>query len=670
MKVKISVLNTNGVILEGENPLPMFRDRRHSGSLNYDETLTEKDAKLFAYETGFRVLPYRMQDRYTRDRKPIQLKTITLENDKLKATFLCDYGAKLHSLIRKSDNKELLFSNPVIQPGNLAIRNAWTSGGIEWNIGQRGHTFTTCEPIFMAKMNDNKGNEFLRVYEYERCKGLFWHLDFHLPKGSELLYAYVRIVNMKNETVPMYWWTNIAVRETEKTRLFSNTSRVMYPHEGKFRIGHLPYINSVKDADVSYSRAFPFASEYFFQVDEDEKMPWEAVAYEDGSLFIEASTDRLHFRKMFCWGNKQGGQHWQDYLSEPGKGNYVEVQAGITPTQTHGIEMPGNTTWDFIQSFGETSIDVKHVMDMDWNKARNKVEKCLKKSITSGMLYKMLDKCRKYTIITPENLLQVGSGWGALEQERLQKKNMHIPKGLFFPQSSLSHEQTIWLNLLENGSLAEKITEEIPASWMVQDEWTAMLEKSLEHPENRNWYALMHFGNMLYERGEEDKAVSIWNESLEKKPSAWVYRNLSYMQNQKNDLENALKYMEKAYSLQDDFCDPAFYEEYFNLLTKRKEYLKIWDVYEKMPTSFRALHRIQIIIGRVALELGKLDIAARLFDREYAVIREGELTIVDLWYQYSAKKLAQERGIPYSEQLLAEAKEKCPPPHVIDYRMY
>ncbi|HAZ18624.1 MAG TPA: DUF5107 domain-containing protein, partial [Clostridiales bacterium] len=77
----------------------------------------------------------------------------------------------------------------------------------------------------MAKMNDNKGNEFLRVYEYERCKGLFWHLDFHLPKGSELLYAYVRIVNMKNETVPMYWWTNIAVRETEKTRLFSNTSR-------------------------------------------------------------------------------------------------------------------------------------------------------------------------------------------------------------------------------------------------------------------------------------------------------------------------------------------------------------------------------------------------------------------------------------------------------------
>ena len=89
-----------------------------------------------------------------------------------------------------------------------------------------------------------------------------------------------------------------------------------------------------------------------------------------------------------------------------------------------------------------------------------------------------------------------------------------------------------------------------------------------------------------------------------------------------------------------------------------------------MPTSFRALHRIQIIIGRVALELGKLDIAARLFDREYAVIREGELTIVDLWYQYSAKKLAQERGIPYSEQLLAEAKEKCPPPNEIDYRMY
>ncbi|MDF2684958.1 MAG: hypothetical protein K0S55_139 [Clostridia bacterium] len=669
MKVTISSLNTRGVFLEGENPLPLFRARKHDGGGQVDENFTEKEAKLFGYETGFRVLPYRMQDRYTRDKKPIQLKTIILENDKLKATFLCDYGSKLHSLIRKSDNKELLFSNSVIQPGNLAIRNAWTSGGIEWNIGQLGHTFTTCEPLFMTKMIDDKGNEFIRAYEYERCKGLFWHIDFHLPKGSELLYAYVRIVNIKKEPSSMYWWTNIAVPETQKTRVFSNSSRVMFPHAGKFRMGNLPYLASVENEDVSYPRAFPFANEFFFQIDENEKMPWEAVAYEDGSLFIEASTDRLHYRKMFCWGNKQGGQHWQDYLSEPGKGNYVEVQGGMAPTQVHGLSMPAETTWDFIQAFGETTVDIDSAYNKDWEKARKKVEKRLRRSINSGKLYKMQDKCRKLALRTPVNILNTGSGWGALEQTRLQKHALSIPKGFYFPQASISSEQLPWLDLLNNGALYEKQPTDIPESWMVQDEWKAILEESLQTAANQNWYAYMHLGNMFYEKGEDDRAFELWNKSIEIQPSAWVYRNLAYAENQKGNKEEALFYMEKAYSIYKSFSDAAFYEEYFNMLMAKREYQKIWDIYQSMPASFQALHRIQILAGKVALELDNLEFAYRLFDREYAVIREGELTIVDLWYYYSAKKLAKERGIEYTKELLEEAKEKCPPPHTVDYRM-
>ncbi|MEI6297439.1 MAG: hypothetical protein WCO84_07430, partial [bacterium] len=39
------------------------------------------------------------------------------------------------SVFAKPENRDLLLSNPVYQPGNLALRNAWTSGGIEWNIG-------------------------------------------------------------------------------------------------------------------------------------------------------------------------------------------------------------------------------------------------------------------------------------------------------------------------------------------------------------------------------------------------------------------------------------------------------------------------------------------------------------------------------------------------------
>lgn len=260
MKVELSVLNLPGASIEPENPLPLFRDRHPDGYSGKDDTLTEEEQTLLNYEANFRILPYCMQDRYTREKKPMQLKTVILENDKLKATFLCGYGAKLHSLVKKETGKEILFSNTVIQPGNLAIRNAWTSGGIEWNISQLGHSFTTCENIFMAKMTDKKLGEFVRVFEFERQKGLFWYIDFYLPEGSELLFAYVRIVNPNDTESPMYWWTNTAVPESDKTRLFSNVSRCLVLKNGAWTATDLPHHPAVPGVDISYSKGFPFSN--------------------------------------------------------------------------------------------------------------------------------------------------------------------------------------------------------------------------------------------------------------------------------------------------------------------------------------------------------------------------------------------------------------------------
>ena len=80
-----------------------------------------------------------------------------LENEYLKATFLPEVGGRLISLFYKPLERELLHRNPVFQPANLAIRNAWFSGGIEWNIGQFGHTFTTCSPLFAGVIRGRAG---------------------------------------------------------------------------------------------------------------------------------------------------------------------------------------------------------------------------------------------------------------------------------------------------------------------------------------------------------------------------------------------------------------------------------------------------------------------------------------------------------------------------------
>ena len=43
------------------------------------------------------------------------------------------------------------YTNDVIRFRNLAIRNAWFSGGVEWNCGIIGHSPFTCSAMYCAK---------------------------------------------------------------------------------------------------------------------------------------------------------------------------------------------------------------------------------------------------------------------------------------------------------------------------------------------------------------------------------------------------------------------------------------------------------------------------------------------------------------------------------------
>ena len=369
-----------GARLGEENPLPFFRDPAiHADVKAFDSLPAEKRAYM-GWETAFRVLPYRMQDQYTRRRERLTFHAIVLENEYLKATFLPEVGGRLVSLFYKPENRELLHVNPVFQPANLAIRNAWFSGGIEWNIGQFGHTFTTCAPVFAAEIRGAQGEPGLRLYEFERCKRLFWQIDFTLPPGLPFLVAYTRVINPNPEPTSMYWWTNTAVDERPGVRVLAPAAQALY---GAFEAGgtafgqtDLPGLPSLNGADGTYSLNSTFANEFFFQCDA-ASMPWEAALDEHGRGFIEASTPRLNYRKLFCWGTHAGGRHWQEFLAQPGEA-YLEIQAGLAPTQVHGLPMPAQTTWDWTQVFGYIESDPAAAHSSDWDTAWKSVDRSLR----------------------------------------------------------------------------------------------------------------------------------------------------------------------------------------------------------------------------------------------------------------------------------------------------
>lgn len=673
MSVYTSTLNIEGTHLEGENPLPMFRNKNHHREVIISEHFTEEQKLKMGYEAGERYLPYQMQDRYSRDLQKIALKTIVLENENLKAVFLPEYGGRLYSLVDKKSGRDILYKNPVFQPANLAILNAWFSGGVEWNIGQVGHAFSTCLPVQAAKLNDGEGNEFLRVYDYERCKNIFWHIDFHLPQGAKELLIYVRIVNDNKCSVPMYYWTNIAVEETEAARVFSTTSEVIYidtdlkGHD----LGHMPILPSVPETDVSYPIRFPFANEYFFQTPKNCKSPWEAIAYEDGRLFYERSTSLLRYRKMFCWGNHAGGRRWRDFLAKSGEGDYIELQGGMAPTQLNGMDMPAHTTWDFTQVMGVTTVDTNSAYDENWNNAREYIEDQVDYEIDEAEVYEINRRLQSFASMRPEEKLFSGSQWGTLEQiRREQQEHRGIPSGFsFFTEANLEAAQLPWMTLLQKGYFPTHDINDIPASWMVQDEWMELLRNSLSKVENQTWTAYLHYGVMLYEKGLEAEAIEAWESSLHIQPSVWVYRNLAEAAKRNDDLTNALAYMEQAYQVSNGFPDRAFVEEYLNLMINNKEIKRAWDLYETLPRHFAQSDRIQIILGVVALELDNDRFMENLFTTEFAVIREGEVQIVDLWYKYNAKKLAVSQNVELTDELIEQAKILYPPPTNIDFRV-
>ncbi|MDQ8735141.1 DUF5107 domain-containing protein [Paenibacillus sp. LHD-38] len=674
MRVYKSTIRIEGAAIEGVNPLPMFRNNNHHREVNDNGTLTEELRTKIGYETGERYLPYRIQDRYSRTRTTLLLETIILENDHLQAVFLPQYGGRLYSLFDKKSNRDILYTNPVLQPANLAILNAWFSGGIEWNIGQVGHTFTTCSPVHAAILKDDHGNDFLRIYDYERCKNVFWQIDFHLPSGSDKLLIYVKIINDNNKAVPMYWWTNIAVEETAEARVFSSTDEVIYiDYKIKgFGLGKLPYLPTVPGKDVSYPMNFPFSNEYFFQTPASSESPWEAVAYEDGKLFYERSTSRLRYRKMFCWGNHAGGRRWCDFLASPGEGNYIEIQGGFAPTQLHGLDMPAHSEWDFTQVIGLSDIDVELAHQQDWNQAKDYIQDCVDHHMDQEEIIALHQSLQAQAGKAPEQKLFHGSEWGELERLRREKlENRTIPEGfLFFDGNHASDAvNQDWLTLLNEGHLPERSVHEIPSDWMVQAEWLDLLQASLQSARNQTWNVYMHLGVMLYENGKEDEAIEAWETSIRQQPSVWVYRNLAEAMKRRGLTDSALGYWKRAYSLSQSFPDLALAEEYLNLLIEKEQYEEAWRVYHSLPESFSSSDRIQIIVGAAALELDQEDFVKRLFLQEFAVIREGEVLILELWYKYNAKKLAGARNEAITAAILEEAKLKFPPPANIDFRM-
>ena len=221
--------------------------------------------------------------------------------------------------------RELLHRNPVFQPCNLALRNAWFSGGVEWNCGIIGHTPYTCDRMYCEEVRLSDGTPVVRMYQYERVRGLIYRVEAFLPDGAQQLYVRVRIDNARKQPTAVYWWSNIAVDEREDVRVIVPASKAFrFGYGGKLKKIPVPQMDGM---DISYTMQLPQAMDFFFDLDADKsggrcQRRWISAVGGDGQGFVQTSTDLLKGRKLLYgeWARADatGRRFWRRGLSVPG----------------------------------------------------------------------------------------------------------------------------------------------------------------------------------------------------------------------------------------------------------------------------------------------------------------------------------------------------------------
>ena len=607
------------------NPMPDLKNVSyiHAGFETTDR-VTAEDKTYFGKGAIQTLLPYLSQDGYDRQRKDTFFQAAVLENEWMKAVFLPQLGGRLWSLYHKKLGRELLYVNDIVQPCNLALRNAWVAGGVEWNVSIKGHTPFTCETVFAAESRNGSGEPVLSMYEFERIRGVVFGINACLQEDR--LYIRTTIENRAGKPTYTYWWSNIAVPEkglrvlTDADEMFS----CVY-EDNHYTIDRIP-APCYGGRDLSYPENAPHAGDMFYILPDDRRK-WIAALYGDGIGLLQYSTPELKGRKLFFWGDGKGGRNWNRFLTGT-EDAYVEIQAGLLRTQMEHIPMPAGAVWSWTECYTAAQME-ETALRGDWKMA------C---AAMAERVAAMPDPAAVDIPLTaPKNVRIMGSGWGALE-------GTNISAYYDFPEASMNALQAEWLTLKQEGCLPEPTGEVPPQSYQITPEMLNLLEKSAATPRGDHWYTWLHIGIARYALGNLAGAQAAWERSCMKKQTPWALRNLAVLH--KNEFANeaeAVAYIRRAVALGNVSCRGLLIDA-AKILTECGESAAWLEIFAKLPGELQSNGRLALYTTIAHMNCGDLAAAKAILNEDFAMtdIKEGELSLTAVW----ARLYGSEKPLP------------------------
>lgn len=623
-----------GIPVGPDSRFPALRDPIKS---TIASRLSEDDGLFVNYGMFSDSLPYTMQDDYDlNEKQTMEFDCAVLENDFLRAEFIPELGGRLWCLYDKVQKRELLTNNTEFLPRNLAIRNAWFAGGVEFNCGRRGHDANTCSPRFAAEIQTEKYGPVLRFYDYSRDRKVPFQMDFFMLEDKPFLFSRVRIYNPSTDVIPMYWWSNIAADMTPGCRVVVPAKETyLNMYDGG---SHFITKISMPDGegfDQTYPENFKIVRDHFYDIPEGTRK-YESLFNTDGTGFIHLSTKRLQGRKLFVWGKNRGGDNWQRKLLGSGVCEYLELQAGLAKSQQECLPMPPETAWEWLEAYGSIQAEPNDIFG-SWEHAMETVTAWADRVLPEPEMEQLLAVTKTPIALQKGELKFTGNGFGALEELRAGKK---LAPQLDFGSTSPIEKE--WVDLLNT----QRFDEEPPCSFQVDPDWFQVVKQAHD-----GWKKQYHMALYYFRQKDWGRAETAAQQALQMKRNAWTlhaYANVLLCGG--GNTETALDCMVEAALTPD--ADAYLIKETFKLLIIHARYNKALALYGKISDRDRTRPNIRAHYAAALFHTGKaqeaLDVLMANGPLDITDVREGESFLTALYFdiQHALGKKDGEFEVP------------------------
>jgi tetratricopeptide (TPR) repeat protein len=274
--------------------------------------------------------PYFHFDGFSIEAMNKQWKVVEMENDYIRLSIFPEIGGKIWGAIDKTNGNDFIYYNHVVKFRDIAMRGAWTSGGIEINFGIIGHAPTCATPVDYATSTNADGSVSCFLSSRDLITGTIWSVEVNLPKDKAYFTTSTTWYNPSAISTPYYHWMNAAYHAGQDLQ-FIFPGQYAIGHSGEVVIEKLPYDSAGRDILWYKNNAYGDSKSLHVvgQLSDFYAAYWHDK--EAGSVHYSPFDEKLGM-KIWLWSFARNGGIWEDLLTDS-DGQYVELQSGRMHSQ-------------------------------------------------------------------------------------------------------------------------------------------------------------------------------------------------------------------------------------------------------------------------------------------------------------------------------------------------